>query len=213
MAKRNSLPPWKPSRAEQVAALRRRVPDVIRDGLDVLFCGINPGLYSAAVGHHFAGPGNLFWGMLHDTGLTPRLFSAFEEDALLELGFGITNIVPRASAGADDVSRAELEAGARTVSRKVKKHQPRVLAVCGLVAYRQGFGFPRAQVGLQAQRLGKTWVWLLPNPSGLNAFHQPAVMREMFGALKAGLDALRTGTFEDDHARFLAPDAPSKRTR
>jgi double-stranded uracil-DNA glycosylase len=202
MAIRRTLPPWKPSRAEQVSALRRRVPDLIREDLDVLFCGINPGLYSAAVGHHFAGPGNLFWGVLHAAGFTPREFTAFEEAELLALGYGITNLVPRASAAADDVTRAELEAGARTVMRKVKKFRPRVLAVCGLVAYRHGFKRPKAQVGLQREKLGETRVWLLPNPSGLNAFHQPPVMRALFATFREGLEALCNGTM--DEATYLA---------
>src|SRR6266446_7060567 len=113
--------PFKPTKQELIEAAGKTVPDVIASGLRVLFCGINPGLYSAAVGHHFAGPGNLFWSTLFTTGFTPRLFTAFDEPDMLALGFGITNLVPRASASADDVSREELRAGARTVRRKVRK--------------------------------------------------------------------------------------------
>ncbi|MEO8704793.1 MAG: G/U mismatch-specific DNA glycosylase, partial [Kofleriaceae bacterium] len=180
MVKRNTLPPWKPTRQQQIKSLRRRVTDVMAPNLDVLFCGINPGLYSAAVGHHFAGPGNLFWGVLHANGFTPRLLTAFDEDEMLTYGYGITNMVPRASAQADDVNKEELRAGARTVRRKVLKYKPRFLAVCGLVAYRVGFERTKAQAGLQEDTIGATKLWLLPNPSGLNAFHQPAVMNQMF---------------------------------
>lgn len=191
MARRKSLGPWKPSRVEQLESIRRRVPDVIAPNLDVLFCGINPGLYSAAVGHHFAGPGNLFWGMIHSTGFTPRLLTAFDEAEMLSLGYGITNIVPRASASAEDVTKEELRAGARTLRRKVLKYKPRFLAFCGLVAYRQGFERSKAQVGLQDDTIGATAIWLLPNPSGLNAFHQPAMMRQLFEELRVALDAWR----------------------
>ena len=180
MAKRKTLSPWKPSRAEQLESIRRRVPDVIAPDLDVLFCGINPGLYSAAVGHHFAGPGNLFWPTILATGFTPRLFTAFDEAELLSLGFGITNIVPRASATADDLTLDELRAGARTVRRKVRKYKPRYLAVLGLIAYRRAFENNKAQVGLQPDKIGASSVYLLPNPSGLNAFHQPAVLNQLF---------------------------------
>jgi len=162
---------------------------VIEPDLKILFCGINPGLYSAAVGHHFAGPGNLFWPTIFAAGFTPRLFTAFDEAEMLALGYGITNIVPRASASADDVDREELRAGARTVRRKVRKYKPRYLAVLGLVAYRQGFERTKAQVGLQEDQIGTTSVYLLPNPSGLNAFHQPAVMNEMFSAFRTMVES------------------------
>jgi TDG/mug DNA glycosylase family protein len=191
MARRKTLDPWKPSRQEQLKSIHRRVPDVIAPDLDVLFCGINPGLYSAAVGHHFAGPGNLFWPTLHATGFTSRLLTSFDEAEMLSLGYGITNIVPRASAAADDVSKEELRAGARTVRRKVNKYKPRFLAFCGLVAYRLGFEKSKAQVGLQEDCIGRTSIWLLPNPSGLNAFHQPAVLNQMFLDFRIALDAWR----------------------
>lgn len=191
MVRRKSLPPWKPNRTEQLKSINRRVPDVIRTDLDVLFCGINPGLYSAAVGHHFAGPGNLFWSMLHLAGFTSTLLTSFDEERMLELGYGITNIVPRASANADDVSKEELRAGARTVRRKVLKYKPRYLAVCGLVAFRLGFENTKAQVGLQEASIGSSAVWLLPNPSGLNAFHQPSIMNQMFLDFRLAVDAHR----------------------
>jgi double-stranded uracil-DNA glycosylase len=184
LAKRKTLSPWKPSRQQQLQSISRRVPDVIGPEVQILFCGINPGLYSAAVGHHFAGPGNLFWTTLHTTGFTPRLFTAFDEPEMLALGYGITNLVPRASASADDVDREELRAGARTVRRKVSLYKPKWLAVLGLNAYRIAFENTKAQVGLQG-KIGSTWVYLLPNPSGLNAFHQPAVLNEMFVTFRA----------------------------
>lgn len=171
---------WRPNRAQQMAAIRKRVPDVLAPSLTVLFCGINPGLYSAAVGHHFAGPGNLFWSTLYATGFTSRLFTAFDESELLALGYGITNLVARPSASAEDVEREELRRGARALRRKVLAYQPRFVAVLGLVAYRQGFENNKAVVGRQDESIGTTTVWLLPNPSGLNAFHQPAILNQMF---------------------------------
>lgn len=185
MAKRKTLSPWKPSREIQLKSISRRVPDVIAPDLKILFCGINPGLYSAAVGHHFAGPGNLFWPTIFATGFTTRLLTAFDEPEMLALGYGITNMVPRASANADDLTKEELRAGVRTVRRKVRKYKPTYLAVLGLAAYRLGFEKTKAQVGLQEEKIGTSQIYLLPNPSGLNAFHQPAVLNEMFAAFRA----------------------------
>ncbi|HWU86391.1 MAG TPA: G/U mismatch-specific DNA glycosylase [Kofleriaceae bacterium] len=167
------------------AATSKRVRDLVRPDLDVLFCGINPGLYSAAVGHHFARPGNLFWPTLHASGFTPRRLTAFEERELLSLGFGITNLVARATAGADDLVPDELHAGARTLTRKILKQKPRFVAFLGLQAYRMAFGRRKAQVGLQPQTIGSSSLWLLPNPSGLNAHHQPPILRRMFSDLLA----------------------------
>jgi TDG/mug DNA glycosylase family protein len=186
LAKRKTLAPWKPSREIQLKSIARRVPDVIAENLNVLFCGINPGLYSAAVGHHFAGPGNLFWPTIHRAGLTPRLFTAFDEPEMAALGFGITNLVPRASKDAEDLTKEELRVGAKTVKRKTRKFKPRFLAVLGLAAYRTAFEKTKAQVGYQDQ-VGETKVYLLPNPSGLNAFHQPAVLNQMFLAFREEL--------------------------
>jgi len=191
MAKRKQLAPWRPTREQQLRAIRRRVPDVIAPGLDVLFCGINPGLYSAAVGHHFAGPGNLFWQTLYTTGFTPRLLTSFDEEEMLALKYGITNLIARATASAEDVEREELRAGARNLHRKVSKFKPRFVAICGLVAYRVGFERNKAVVGLQKERMGSSSIWLLPNPSGLNAFHQPAVLNQMFEDFRLALDVAR----------------------
>lgn len=181
--------PWKPTPDQLRAATSKKVPDVIVPGLDVLFCGINPGLYSAAVGHHFAGPANLFWPTLFATGFTPVLMNAFQEPALLELGYGVTNLVTRASAQADELAHEELHAGARSLTRKVRKYQPKYVAFLGLVAYRIAFERRKAVVGLQEQTIRDSKLWLLPNPSGLNAYHQPAILQQMFGDFRAALDA------------------------
>jgi TDG/mug DNA glycosylase family protein len=183
--------PWRPSREQQLKSIRKRVPDLIAPNLDVLFCGINPGLYSAAVGHHFAGPGNLFWSTLLAAGLTSRLLSAFDEAELLALGYGITNLVPRTTASAEEVDKVELRRGAKALRRKVRQFKPRFLAICGIVAYRVGFERNKAMVGLQEDRIGDTAIWLLPNPSGLNAFHQPSIMNQMFTDFRVALEAVR----------------------
>ncbi len=151
----------------------------------VLFCGINPGLYSGATGHHFARPGNRFWPALHRAGFSDRLLSPWEERELLGLGYGITNLVARTTAGADELSREELIAGGRRLTRLVRRHTPRWVAVLGLGAYRTAFGRPAATVGPQAEPLAGARLWVLPNPSGLNAHYQlPDLVRE-FAALRA----------------------------
>ena len=185
-APKRSKPPdpitgaWTPTKEQLTKAARKRVPDLIAPNLDVLFCGINPGLYSAAVGHHFAGPGSRFWITLRDSKLTPRLYSAFEEEQLVALGYGITNLVPRASAAADDLTPDELRAGGRRLRKLVLQYQPRYLAFLGFVAYRTAFKQPKATSGLQSESIGSTQVWLLPNPSGLNAHHQDAGLARLF---------------------------------
>lgn len=164
--------------------LRRRVPDVIAPDLRILFCGINPGLYSAAARHHFAGPNNRFWPALHSAGFTPTLLRPVDESALLPLGFGITNLVPRATAMAGHLSRAELRRGARLLHNKVLRFRPKLLAVLGLGAYRLAFDDPRAPIGLQRRSIGDAPIWLLPNPSGLNAHHSSAELVRLFRALR-----------------------------
>jgi double-stranded uracil-DNA glycosylase len=190
---------WTPTKEQLAKAARKRVPDLIAPNLDVLFCGINPGLYSAAVGHHFAGPGSRFWITLRDAGLTPRLYSAFEENQLLELGYGITNLVPRASATADELSPDELRSGGRRLRKLVLHYQPRYLAFLGFVAYRTAFKQPKAQGGLQSEALGSTKIWLLPNPSGLNAHHQDAGLARLFTTFRDAANVPRT-TLETDTA-------------
>ena len=159
----------RPTKAEIAAANGRTVPDLIAPGLRVLFCGINPSLYSAAVGHHFARPGNRFWPALHASGLTDRLLSPHEEVELLRLGIGITNIADRASARADELSTDELIAGGRRLEAKIERFRPKVLAVLGVTAYRTAFARPRSVLGPQAESIAGTPIWVLPNPSGLNA--------------------------------------------
>src|SRR5437660_4933317 len=129
----------RPTKAELLAAANRTVPDLIQPGLKVLFCGINPGLYSAAIGHHFGRPGNRFWPTLHAAGFTPRRLSPFEERELLAHDCGITNFVDRATAAADELTDEELVRGAARLDRKVLRYAPRVLAVLGVGAYRTGF--------------------------------------------------------------------------
>ena len=175
-----------PTKAELQAARDKKVRDVIGPGLDVLFCGINPGLYTAAIGHHFGKPGNRFWPALHLSGFTPELLSPYDERRLLDLGLGVTNVVMRTTARADELSDEEFRKGAASLRRKVLKHQPRFLAVLGLGAYRVGFGVKKAAVGLQPDTIGATKVWLLPNPSGLNAHYQlPDLAREFRRLRKA----------------------------
>ena len=176
--------PRRPTREEIAAARGLTIPDVIAAGLRVLFCGINPSLYSAAVGHHFARPGNRFWPALHAGGFTPRLFDPSEEHGLLPLGYGVTNIVRRASARADELTPRELRAGARRLTTLVERYVPRCVAILGVSSYRVAFDRPDAAIGRQAEPLGSTVVWLLPNPSGLNAHYQPAHLARLFRALK-----------------------------
>lgn len=183
--------PWRPTKQQLKAAKKKKVPDLITPNLEVLFCGINPGLYSAAVGHHFAGPGNLFYPTLFASGFTARLLNAFEEHELLNLRLGITNLVGRTTAAADELDHDELHAGARSLARKVRQHQPRFLAVLGLQAYRIAFERRKSVVGLQPETIGDSQIWLLPNPSGLNAFHQPAILNEMFSTFREAVHQSR----------------------
>ena len=176
----------RPTKADLLAAAGNKVPDVIAPNLKILFCGINPGLYTAAVRHHFARPGNRFWPTLYAAGFTPRLFRPDEEQELLALGYGITNVADRASAQADELSKAELVAGAAALQAKVRHYQPRILAVLGITAYRQGFGFPQATLGQQPETIGETEVWVLPNPSGLNAHYTLATLADVFRELRLG---------------------------
>ena len=176
--------PWKPTREQLLAARDKTVRDVIAPNLRVLFCGINPGLYTAAVGHHFARPGNRFWPALHAGGFTDRVLSPFAERELLRGGYGITNVVLRATASADELGKEEIIAGGKVLRTKVLRYQPRVLAVLGVGAYRTAFNRPKATIGKQEERIGDTILWVLPNPSGLNANYQPADLARLFRELK-----------------------------
>jgi TDG/mug DNA glycosylase family protein len=173
----------RPTQAELKAAKNKTVPDLIAPGLAVLFCGINPGLYTAAIGHHFGRPGNRFWPSLHAAGFTPRLFDPSEEEELLPLGYGITNVVARATAAADELSEREFIAGGKLLREKVLKFAPRYLAVLGIGAYRVAFAKPKAALGLQPETVGETRVWLLPSPSGLNAHYQRKDLAKVFRVL------------------------------
>lgn len=177
----------KPTRADLLAAQDRTVRDVIAAGLHVLFCGINPGLYSGATGHHFARPGNRFWPTLYQAGFTPRLLDPSEERELLDLSYGITNLVPRATATADELAPAELLAGRRRLETKVKRYQPRAVAILGIGAYRMAFQERKATLGLQTRILENAALWVLPNPSGLNAHYQLANLVEHFRMLRQAL--------------------------
>lgn len=181
--------PWKPTRTDLDAATSKRIPDVIAPHLDVLFVGINPGLYSGAVGHHFARPGNRFWPTLYASGFTPRLFTGFDDRSLLDLGYGVTNLVARTTASADELTKDELVAGARSLRRKILRYHPRFVAFVGLTAYRTAFAEPKAVIGRQPELIGSSVVWLLPNPSGLNAHHQPAQLKRLFQELRAVVSA------------------------
>jgi TDG/mug DNA glycosylase family protein len=174
-----------PTAAELAAAHGRTIPDVIAPGLDVLFCGINPGLYSAATGHHFARPGNRFWPALHRAGFVPRQLRPAEQELLLEYGQGITNLVARGTARADELTAAEIVAGGQILTAKVQRYRPRWLAVLGVTAYRTAFGVREARVGRQPAPIGDTGVWVLPNPSGLNAHYTLDRLAEEFASLRA----------------------------
>ncbi|MFK8844840.1 G/U mismatch-specific DNA glycosylase [Streptomyces sp. Ac-502] len=186
---------------ELQAARGRLVPDVAAPGLRVLFCGINPGLMSAAAGHHFARPGNRFWPVLHRSGFTPRLLKPAEQEEMLAYGIGITNVVERASARADELSAEEFREGGRQLAEKVRRLRPAWLAVAGVTAYRVAFDDKHAKVGPQDRTIGDTRVWVLPNPSGLNAHWPPAALAEEFGRLRAAAFADETEETEEGDAR------------
>jgi TDG/mug DNA glycosylase family protein len=174
----------RPTRADLEAAAGRTIPDVVADGLDVLFCGINPGLWSGWSGHHFARPGNRFWPALHRSGFTPRQLAPAEQDLLPSYGLGITNLVERASARADELTAEELVEGGARLAAKVAAHRPRWLAVVGVTAYRVAFGAKRAAIGPQPDGMGDTRVWVLPNPSGLNAHYDLPKLAAEFERLR-----------------------------
>jgi double-stranded uracil-DNA glycosylase len=173
-----------PTRADLLAAAAKTLKDVIARDLSVLFCGINPGLYSAYTGHHFARPGNRFWPALHAGGFTDRLLQPFEERELLSRAYGITNLVERASATADQLAPDELIAGGKALLAKLRRYRPRFLAILGVGAFRVAFARPRAVLGLQPEMIGATQVWVLPSPSGLNAHYQPGDLAKLFRELR-----------------------------
>lgn len=175
---------------EELQAARDTViPDVIAGGLSVLFCGINPGLMSGATGHHFARPGNRFWPVLHLSGFTPRQLKPSEQNELLSYGLGITNVVARATARADEIDAEEFREGGRLLTAKVEQLRPNWLAVVGVTAYRTAFGDRRARIGPQDRTIGATRVWVLPNPSGLNAHWTAQTMAEEYARLRVAAQA------------------------
>jgi double-stranded uracil-DNA glycosylase len=195
----------RPTKADLEAAKDRLVPDVIAPGLKVLFVGINPGLYTAAVGHHFGRPGNRFWPALHLGGVTPRVFRPSEQHLLPGLGYGVSNVVPRASAAADELSKGELIAGGKALEEKVARFRPRVVAFLGVGAYRTAFGRPKAKLGLQEERMEESRIWVLPNPSGLNAHFSVGRLGELIAELREWVDGAwqgRMGRNASDLGRF-----------
>ncbi|MEM7204347.1 MAG: G/U mismatch-specific DNA glycosylase [Planctomycetota bacterium] len=181
----------RPTAAELEAATHKILPDVLRADLRVVFCGINPSLYSAATGHHFARPGNRFWPALWRSGFTPRLLTPAEGAHLPDFGCGLTNVVARATARADEITRDEIRRGGDLLAQKLQRLRPRVVAFLGLGAYRTAFAAPDAAVGPQ-RPIGATAVWALPNPSGLNAHYQLDDFARLFGDLRrAAEDAHR----------------------
>jgi TDG/mug DNA glycosylase family protein len=174
----------RPTRAELQAAAGKTVADVIAPRLKLLFCGINPSLYTAAIGHHFGRPGNRFWPTLQLAGFTPRLLSPYEERELLRHGYGITNVVARATAGAAELTATELSAGGRRLLEKTAVYRPGFLAVLGIGAYRSAFGKPDAVLGRQPEPIAQSVVWVLPNPSGLNAHFGLQDLADLFRELR-----------------------------
>jgi double-stranded uracil-DNA glycosylase len=175
------------------AARDKTLPDILPtegEPLHVLFCGINPGLYSAATGWHFARPGNRFWPALHLSGFTPRLLQPREQDQLPGYGLGITNVAPRATARAAELTDAELREGAARLEALAEKHRPGFLAIAGVTAYRTAFARPKAVVGPQDERLGPAQIWILPNPSGLNAHWTLPALSKAFAELKSCSESL-----------------------
>ncbi len=184
----------RPSKEEVAAAYGKTIADVIAPDLDVLFCGINPGLYSGATGNHFARPGNRFWPALHMSGFTPRLLHPSEKAEMLSYGLGVTNLVRRSTATAAELTNDELRAGGRALVRKVKRYAPLFIAFLGLSSYRVAFDEKEARVGPQTRTIGTTGVWLLPNPSGLNAHYQLPQLAEAFAEFRIAVTATRTST-------------------
>jgi TDG/mug DNA glycosylase family protein len=163
---------------------------ILGPSLRVLFVGINPSLRSAEVGHHFARPGNRFWPTLHAAGFTPRLLRPDQDGELPSYGIGVTNIAARPTRAAAELSRHELRAGAMELEAVVRAHAPRLVAVVGLTAYRAAFDRPKAGWGLQREKIGERPVWVLPNPSGLNAHYKPADFARLYAEARAYADSL-----------------------
>lgn len=179
---------FKPTKEDLRDAITRTTKDLIDENLKVLFCGINPGIWSGATGFHFARPGNRFWKTLHLAGFTERLLHPSEEHELLENGYGITSFVKRTTATAAELSDEEIVQGGKSLIVKIERYKPRFLAVLGIGAYRTAFNQPKAKLGLQAEKIGAAKVWLLPNPSGLNAHYQLNDLAKLYGELRRAIE-------------------------
>ncbi len=178
----------RPTPQQLAAAQAKTIPDVLGPDLRVLFCGINPGLWSAAIGKHFANPGNRFWPALHASGFTPRLLGPWQQEELLDLGLGLSNVASRASARADELGPEELRIGGEILAGKVAKYRPRWVAILGIGAYRTAFGRKDATIGPQPVKIADSKLWVLPNPSGLNAHWTAATLAAEFAKLRAAAD-------------------------
>ncbi len=178
----------KPTKEDLRDAVNRTTEDLIDENLKVLFCGINPGMWSGATGFHFARPGNRFWKSLHLGGFTDRILHPSEELELLENGYGITSFCKRTTARADELTAEEYVAGGKLLVKKIEKFQPQFLAVLGIGAFRTAFNQKTAQLGLQTEKIGGAKVWLLPNPSGLNAHYQLADLGKLYGELRRAIE-------------------------
>ncbi len=174
---------FKPSKEDLRDARRRTTEDLIDYNLKVLFCGINPGIWSGATGFHFAKPGNRFWKALHLGGFSDRVLHPSEEHELLENGYGITCFCKRTTARADELTTEEIIQGGKNLIKKTEKFKPQILVVLGIGAYRTAFQKPKAHLGLQTEKIGETHIWLLPNPSGLNAHYQLNDLAKLFGEI------------------------------
>lgn len=179
---------FKPTQEDLRDAINRTTEDLIDYNLKVLFCGINPGLYSGATGFHFARPGNRFWKVLHLAGFTQRQLHPSEEHEFLENGYGITSFCKRTTARADELSTAEIIEGGKLLEKKIKKYKPKFLAVLGIGAYKTAFQKPTAKLGLQNEKINETKIWLLPNPSGLNAHYQVNDLTKLFVELRQAVE-------------------------
>lgn len=187
-----SAPRRKPTAEELLQAVNGRTPDILEPGLRVVFCGINPSVYSVVVGQHFARPGNRFWKALHASGFTPHLLAPHQDRELLSYGCGITNVVERATVSAAELSATELAEGGQRLSAKIRQLAPQWLAVLGIGAYRTAFAAPRATLGLQSSTIGGARVWVLPNPSGLNAHYHPPDLARLFGEFRLAVEQDQT---------------------
>jgi TDG/mug DNA glycosylase family protein len=179
---------FKPTKEDLRDAINRTTEDLIDYNLKVLFCGINPGIWSGATGFHFAKPGNRFWKVLFLAGFTGRILHPSEEHELLESGYGITSFCKRTTARADELTTTEYVEGGKALLRKIEKYKPKTLAVLGIGAFRTAFQKPKAKLGLQDEKFGKTRVWLLPNPSGLNAHYQANDLAALFSELRQSVE-------------------------